>query len=108
MRKSPLHEGAEDVDWSHALHRESVLQPLLTRGSLSNEVVKEAAQTIGISRAHFYRLLAAYKQWPQTSTPVVFSLKKESRTGPCYSKSGLDGTYSGLGASSRVGGKRST
>jgi len=68
MRKSPLHECAEDVDWSHALHRESVLQPLSTRGSLSNEVVKEAAQTIGISRAHFYRLLAAYKQRPQTST----------------------------------------
>ena len=62
MRKSPSHECAEDVDWSHALHRESVLQPLSTRGSLSNEVVKEAAQTIGISRAHFYRLLAAYKQ----------------------------------------------
>jgi hypothetical protein len=61
MRKSPLHECAEDVDWSHALRRESGLQPLSTRGSLSNEVVKEAAQTIGISRAHFYRLLAAYK-----------------------------------------------
>jgi hypothetical protein len=41
MRKSPLHECAEDVDWSHALHRESVLHPLSTRGSLSNEVVKE-------------------------------------------------------------------
>ena len=59
-------------------------------GGLSNEVVKEAAQTISISRAHFYRLLAAYKQRPQTSTRVVFSLKKESGTGPCYSKSGLD------------------
>jgi hypothetical protein len=67
-------------------------------GSLSNEVVKEAAQTISITRAHFYRLLAAHKQRPQTSTRVVFSLKKESRTGPCYSKSGLDGISLGRAA----------
>jgi len=67
MTDEPLYERAEAEAWSRARGREAVLRPL-TAQPLSKAIVQEAIQRIGGSRTHFYRLLAAYRRRPQTST----------------------------------------
>lgn len=66
--RKPLHEDADAAAWTRARHRETVLRPLIAQSYLSEAVVRDAIQQIQVSRAHFYRLLAAYKVRPQTST----------------------------------------
>jgi len=68
MRGKRPHECADAASWSRARHREAVLRPLAGRSQLSQTIVRDAVQRIGVSRAHFYRLLAAYKLRSQTST----------------------------------------
>jgi hypothetical protein len=55
-------------DWSRARHLETILRPLAAQASLSEVAVRLASKRMGIGRAYCYRLLAAYKLCPQTST----------------------------------------
>jgi putative transposase len=68
MTGSPLNDQADAAAWSRARHRETVLRRLIAQPYLSESLVRDAIQQIHVSRANFYRLLAAYKLRPQTST----------------------------------------
>ena len=68
MRKVLSHELATPEAWSGARHRESILRPLSAQSFLSEPEIELASKQMGVGRAYFYRLLAAYKQRPQTST----------------------------------------
>jgi hypothetical protein len=61
MTGRPLHEHADAAAWTRARHRETVLRPLIAQSYLSEALVRDAIQQIQVSRAHFYRLLAAYR-----------------------------------------------
>ena len=61
MTDEPLHERAEAEAWSRARGREAVLRPLAAQ-PLSRAIVQQATEQIGVSRAHFYRLLGAYRR----------------------------------------------
>src|SRR5580658_5240574 len=75
------HECADAASWSRARHREAVLRPLAGQCHLSETIVQDAVQQIGVSRAHFYRLLAAYKLRSQTSTLLP---RPDGRTGGAH------------------------
>ncbi len=68
MEETPAHERADTDAWNRARRREAALRPLAALPSLSEAIVQDAIQQIGVSRSHFYRLLTAYKLKPQTST----------------------------------------
>ena len=68
MTEIAAHELATAEDWNRARHRESILRPLATQSSLSEADIRLGSKQMGIGRAYFYRLLAAYKLRPQTST----------------------------------------
>lgn len=68
MTEGPPHELATPEAWSRARHRESILRSLVTQASLSEADIRLASKLMGIGRAYFYRLLAAYQIRPQTST----------------------------------------
>jgi hypothetical protein len=56
------HEGADPPSWSRARHREAALRPLADQSPLSETIVQDAVKQIGVSRSHFYRLLAARRR----------------------------------------------
>jgi hypothetical protein len=68
MTENPSHELATPEEWSRARHRETILRSLVTQSSLSETDIRLASKRMGVGRAHFYRLLAAYRLRPQTST----------------------------------------
>jgi putative transposase len=55
--------------WQVACAREAVIPPLAT-SHVGRQEIEAAARTLGIRRAYVYRLLAAYRDRPQTSTLV--------------------------------------
>src|SRR3984885_11161394 len=55
--------------WQVACAREAVIRPLAT-SHVGRQEIKPAARTLGIRRDYVYRLLAAYRDRPQTSTLV--------------------------------------
>ena len=68
MTENPSHELATPEEWSRARHRETILRSLVTQSSLSETDIRLASKRMGVGRAYFYRLLAAYRLRPQTST----------------------------------------
>ena len=68
MTKNPSHELATPEEWSRARLRETILRTLATQSSLSESDARLASKRMGVGRAYFYRLLAAYRLRPQTST----------------------------------------
>jgi len=68
MTEDPSHELATAEEWNRARHRETVLRSLLTQSSLSETDIQIASKQMGVGRAYFYRLFAAYKLCPKTST----------------------------------------
>lgn len=68
MTERAAHELGTLEEWGRARHRESILRPLATQGPLSEADIRLASKRMGVGRAYFYRLLAAYKVRPQTST----------------------------------------
>lgn len=59
----------EDL-WQLACAREAVIRPLAAAPHVGRAEIAAAATTLGIRRAYVYRLLAAYRRRPQTSTLV--------------------------------------
>ena len=51
--------------------REAVIRPLAASGHVGRAEIKAAVAALGIGRAYVYRLLAAYRRRPQTSTLVL-------------------------------------
>src|SRR5258708_21590125 len=69
MTENPSHELATAEEWSRARHRETILRSLVTHSPLCPRPTSRLASTrMGVGRAYFYRLLAAYRLRPQTST----------------------------------------
>ena len=68
MTENPSHELATAEEWSRARQRETVLRSLVTQSSLSETDIRIASKRMGVRRAYFYRLFAAYKLCPKTST----------------------------------------
>ena len=68
MTELPQHESATPEEWNQARHRERILRPLLIQPSLSEADVQAACERMGVKRAYLYRLFAAYKLCPKTST----------------------------------------
>jgi hypothetical protein len=68
MTEDPSHELATAEEWNRARHRETVLRSLLTQSYLSETDIQIASKQMGVRRAYFYRLFAAYKLCPKTST----------------------------------------
>jgi len=68
MTENPSHELATPEEWSRARHRETILRSPVTQSSLSEADIRLASKRMGVGRAYFYRLLAAYRLRPQTST----------------------------------------
>ena len=68
MTENPSHELATPEEWSRARQRETVLRSLVTQSSLSETDIRIASKRMGVRRAYFYRLFAAYKLCPKTST----------------------------------------
>ena len=68
MTEDPSHELATAEEWNRARHRETVLRSLLTQSTLSETDIQIASKQMGVRRAYFYRLFAAYKLCPKTST----------------------------------------
>ena len=66
--KTSLEEIPEE-SWQVACAREAVIRPLAASHVARGEI-EAAATTLGIRRAYVYRLLATYRQRPQTSTLV--------------------------------------
>lgn len=79
MAEQPAHELASPEDWNRARMREAILRPLAGRSSLSQSDVSVAAKRMGVGRAYFYKLLAAYRLRPQTSS--LLCQAKGLRTG---------------------------
>lgn len=67
--KTSIEEIPEDL-WQVACARETVLRPLATSPHAGRAEIEAAATALGIRRAYVYRLLAAYRRRPQTSTLV--------------------------------------
>jgi hypothetical protein len=65
MTEDPSHELATAEEWNRARHRETVLRSLLTQSSLSETDIQIASKQMGVGRAYFYRLFAAYKLCPR-------------------------------------------
>ena len=64
MTENPSHEQATPEEWSRARHRETILRSLVTQFSLSETDIRLASKRMGVGRAYFYRLLAAYRPAP--------------------------------------------
>jgi putative transposase len=56
--------------WQAACAREAVIRPLSIASRVGRAEIDAAAAALGIRRAYVYRLLAAYRRRPQTSTLV--------------------------------------
>jgi putative transposase len=67
MRESHWESAPSDA-WALALTREAVIRPLAEAPRLSHAVADVAAATLGISRSLVYRLVAQFRDRPQTST----------------------------------------
>lgn len=59
----------EDL-WKIACQREAVIRPLTAASQIGRKEIEAAAAALGVQRAYLYRLLAAYRERPQTSTLV--------------------------------------
>ncbi|HEY2856894.1 MAG TPA: Mu transposase C-terminal domain-containing protein [Terracidiphilus sp.] len=59
----------EDL-WKIACQREAVIRPLAAASQIGRKEIEEASAALGVQRAYLYRLLAAYRERPQTSTLV--------------------------------------
>ena len=67
--KTGVEEIPEEL-WQVACAREAVIRPLAAASHVGRVEMEAAAAALGIRRAYVYRLLAAYRQRPQTSTLV--------------------------------------
>ena len=67
--KTSVEEIPEEL-WQVACAREAVIRPLAASLHVGRVEIEIAAATLGIRRAYVYRLLAAYRRRPQTSTLV--------------------------------------
>jgi putative transposase len=67
MRESHWESATSDA-WALALTREAVIRPLAEAPRLSHAAADVAAATLGISRSLVYRLVAQFRDRPQTST----------------------------------------
>lgn len=67
--KTGVEEIPEEL-WQVACAREAVIRPLAASPRVGREEIDAAATGLGIRRAYVYRLLAAYRRRPQTSTLV--------------------------------------
>src|SRR5215472_8726901 len=56
--------------WQVACAREAVMRPLATSRQIGRAEIEAAAKALEIGRGYVYRLLAAYRRRPQTSTLV--------------------------------------
>ena len=67
--KASIEEIPEEL-WQAAWAREAVIRPLAASPHVGRAEIEGAASALGIRRAYVYRLLAAYRRRPQTSTLV--------------------------------------
>jgi len=67
--KTSIEEIPEEL-WQVACAREAVIRPLAAFTHVGRAEIEAAATTLGIRRAYVYRILAAYRRRPQTSTLV--------------------------------------
>ena len=67
--KTSIEEIPDEV-WQVACAREAVIRPLAAAPHIGRAEIEAAATALGIRRAYVYRLLAAYRRRPQTSTLV--------------------------------------
>jgi putative transposase len=79
MATKTLDEIPEEL-WQIACVRETVIRPLVVRSRLDREEIDTAATALGIRRAYLYRLVAAYRKRPQTSTLVPKQPGRPHRT----------------------------
>ena len=70
MRVSHWESATSDA-WALALTREAVIRPLAEAPKLSHAAAEVAAATLGISRSLVYRLVAQFRDRPQTSTLLL-------------------------------------
>jgi putative transposase len=71
--QSPMKASIEEIPeelWQAAWAREAVIRPLAASPHVGRAEIEGAASALGIRRAYVYRLLAAYRRRPQTSTLV--------------------------------------
>jgi putative transposase len=59
-----------DELWQLACAREAIIRPLASKSQAGRAEIEAAAQALRIRRAYVYRLLAAYRNRPQTSTLI--------------------------------------
>src|SRR4051812_18729449 len=72
--QKPMTESVDKVPeelWQVACVREAVIRPLAAIPHPGRKEIEAAATSLGIGRAYMYRLLAAYRDRPQTSTLVA-------------------------------------
>jgi putative transposase len=70
MRVSHWESATSDA-WALALTREAVIRPLAEAATVSHATADVAAATLGISRSLVYRLVARFRDRPQTSTLLL-------------------------------------
>jgi putative transposase len=71
--QSQMKNGVEEIPedlWQVACAREAVIRPLAAKPHAGQQEIEAAASALEIRRAYVYRLLAAYRNRPQTSTLV--------------------------------------
>src|SRR4051812_21281374 len=67
--KTSIEEIPEEL-WQVACARETVIRSLAASPHAGRAEIEAAATALGIRRSYIYRLLAAYRRRPQTSTLV--------------------------------------
>ena len=70
MNRRPNKLDVSDEEWQTAIRREAVVRPLAGKSRLSSATVDAAAERLGLKRARLYRLIAAYRERPLTSTLI--------------------------------------
>ncbi len=80
MHKWREWQTASDSDWLKASQREAIIRPLADQVRLTEADVCTAAQNLQTSRATLYRLIARYRQRPQTSSLLPWKRGRDVRT----------------------------
>ena len=80
MQKWRQWQAAPESDWDIALAREAVIRPSADRPRLTEIDLQEATEGLELSRATLYRLVARYRQRPQTSSLLPWKRGRSSET----------------------------
>ena len=80
MQKWREWQTASDGDWLKACQREAIIRPLADQTRLTKEDVCTAAKSLQTSRATLYRLIARFRQRPQTSSLLPWKRGRDVRT----------------------------